>query len=93
MFFEVPKGLSRPGSRRPHCPPLLSCARARVCFFVDQVTGEGTDEKYLIATSEQPLCAFHKGEWLKESELPLRWANAQHNLFAVVYLTLWLLEK
>lgn len=28
-----------------------------------QVTGEGLDqEKYLIATSEQPLCAFHKGE-------------------------------
>lgn len=37
-----------------------------------QVSGEGTEEKYLIATSEQPMCAFHKGEWLNESELPLR---------------------
>eukprot|EP00904_Undaria_pinnatifida_P011963 jgi/Undpi1/7898/HiC_scaffold_24.g10370.m1 len=40
-----------------------------------KVSGEGTDEKYLIATSEQPLCAFHKGEWLKESELPLRYGG------------------
>lgn len=49
-----------------------------VCLLwgVEQVSGEGTDEKYLIATSEQPLCAFHKGEWLKESELPLRLANS-----------------
>ncbi|CAN0358174.1 unnamed protein product, partial [Discosporangium mesarthrocarpum] len=37
-----------------------------------QVTGEGIEEKYLIATSEQPMCAFHKGEWLAESDLPLR---------------------
>lgn len=38
-----------------------------------QVSGSGTEEKYLIATSEQPICAFHKGEWLDESELPLRY--------------------
>ncbi len=32
-----------------------------------QVTGEvGDTEKYLIATSEQPICAYHKGEWLQE---------------------------
>lgn len=36
------------------------------------MSGDGVEEKYLIATSEQPMCAFHKGEWLKESELPLR---------------------
>ena len=32
-------------------------------------------DKYLIATSEQPLCAYHKGEWIQESELPLRYAG------------------
>ncbi|KAJ8606386.1 hypothetical protein CTAYLR_009319 [Chrysophaeum taylorii] len=35
----------------------------------------GSDEKYLIATSEQPICAFHKGEWLKEQELPKRYGG------------------
>mmetsp|Transcript_16643 Transcript_16643/g.51832 ORF Transcript_16643/g.51832 Transcript_16643/m.51832 type:complete len:622 (-) Transcript_16643:45-1910(-) len=35
----------------------------------------GDQERYLIATSEQPICAYHKGEWLQESELPLRYAG------------------
>jgi seryl-tRNA synthetase len=33
------------------------------------------DEKYLIATSEQPIAAFHRDEWMKESELPKRYAG------------------
>ena len=33
---------------------------------------DGSTEKYLIATSEQPICAYHKGDWLKESEVPIR---------------------
>lgn len=36
---------------------------------------DGSTEKYLIATSEQPICAYHKGDWLAESELPLRYAG------------------
>eukprot|EP01029_Cantina_marsupialis_P005919 TRINITY_DN1641_c0_g1_i3.p1 TRINITY_DN1641_c0_g1~~TRINITY_DN1641_c0_g1_i3.p1 ORF type:complete len:460 (+),score=156.34 TRINITY_DN1641_c0_g1_i3:68-1447(+) len=35
-----------------------------------KVTGEGGEEKFLIATSEQPICAYHKDEWLAESQLP-----------------------
>jgi len=35
----------------------------------------GDDDKYLIATSEQPLCGFHKGEWLEEKTLPLRYGG------------------
>lgn len=35
----------------------------------------GEDEKYLIATSEQPICALHKGEWLTEKEMPKRYAG------------------
>ena len=36
-----------------------------------KVSGDGED-KYLIATSEQPICAYHQGEWLEEKSLPLR---------------------
>lgn len=35
-------------------------------------SGEDDDEKYLIATSEQPLSAFHADEWLLEKDLPYR---------------------
>ena len=31
---------------------------------------EGATEKYLIATSEQPMCGYHQGDWLEEAELP-----------------------
>lgn len=34
-----------------------------------KVTGEG-DDKYLIATSEQPLCVYHADEWIPEADLP-----------------------
>jgi seryl-tRNA synthetase len=36
-----------------------------------KVSGDGED-KYLIATSEQPICGYHMGEWLEEKSLPLR---------------------
>ncbi|XP_075653051.1 serine--tRNA ligase-like [Castanea sativa] len=39
-----------------------------------RVTGEG-DEKYLIGTSEQPLCSYHQGEWINPKQLPLRYAG------------------
>ncbi|XP_041018487.1 serine--tRNA ligase-like [Juglans microcarpa x Juglans regia] len=39
-----------------------------------KVTGEG-DDKYLIATAEQPLCAYHLDDWIHPSELPLRYAG------------------
>lgn len=32
-----------------------------------------TEEKYLIATSEQPLCALHRDEWMEPKELPKRY--------------------
>ena len=31
---------------------------------------EGSTDKYMIATSEQPMCGFHRKEWLQEDELP-----------------------
>ncbi|KAK2721162.1 hypothetical protein QYM36_003438, partial [Artemia franciscana] len=51
-----------------------------------KVSGEGsetpdnrdTEEKYLIATSEQPLGAIHQGEWLSEKDLPMRYTGLSH---------------
>ncbi|BBN20049.1 seryl-tRNA synthetase [Marchantia polymorpha subsp. ruderalis] len=39
-----------------------------------KVTGEG-DDKYLIATSEQPLCAYHRQDWIDPKSLPIRYAG------------------
>jgi len=33
------------------------------------------DEKYLIATSEQPIAAYHRNEWLDPAQLPIRYAG------------------
>ena len=51
--------------------------------YVDQVTGKGSereddksvDEKYLIATSEQPIAAYHRDEWLAPTQLPIKYAG------------------
>ncbi|KAF8053978.1 hypothetical protein N665_1358s0013 [Sinapis alba] len=40
-----------------------------------QVTDEEEDYKYLIATAEQPLCAYHIDDWIHPSELPIRYAG------------------
>lgn len=50
-----------------------------------KVTGKGSeraddtrsppDEKYLIATSEQPIAAFHRDEWIAVESLPIRYAG------------------
>jgi len=41
-----------------------------------KVAGEtDKDDMYLIATSEQPISAYHRGEWLAESEVPFRYAG------------------
>ncbi|GBG61861.1 hypothetical protein CBR_g23814 [Chara braunii] len=39
-----------------------------------KVTGEG-DDKYLIATSEQPLCSYHRKDWIDPKSLPIRYAG------------------
>lgn len=39
-----------------------------------KVTGDQAD-KYLIATSEQPISAYHSDEWLQPKELPLKYAG------------------
>ncbi|KAL0136016.1 hypothetical protein V8B55DRAFT_1174352 [Mucor lusitanicus] len=41
-----------------------------------KVSGDGED-KYLIATSEQPISAFHSGEWFEKpsEQLPIKYAG------------------
>jgi len=39
------------------------------------VDGEPQNDKYLIATSEQPISAFHADEWLVGKDLPLKYAG------------------
>ena len=33
------------------------------------------DEYYLIATSEQPISAMHRGEWMDEATLPIKYGG------------------
>eukprot|EP01059_Diplonema_ambulator_P024782 TRINITY_DN411_c0_g1_i2.p1 TRINITY_DN411_c0_g1~~TRINITY_DN411_c0_g1_i2.p1 ORF type:complete len:482 (+),score=234.77 TRINITY_DN411_c0_g1_i2:65-1510(+) len=70
MQFLVQKGYE------PFYPPFFmnKGAMAKVAELAQfdeelyHVSGEG-DDKYLIATSEQPLCAYHANKWFQESEL------------------------
>ncbi|CAL8099020.1 unnamed protein product [Orchesella dallaii] len=41
----------------------------------DKPEDGSTDEKYLIATAEQPIAAFHRDEWIAESTLPIKYAG------------------
>merc|ERR1712106_1036817 len=56
---------------------------AQLSQFDDElykVVGKGSEnaedksvsEKYLIATSEQPIAAFHRDEWISEKQLPIK---------------------
>ncbi len=33
------------------------------------------DEKYLIATSEQPIAAYHRDEWIATQDLPIKYSG------------------
>lgn len=37
--------------------------------------GDAQNDKYLIATSEQPISAFHADEWMQPKELPIKYAG------------------
>ncbi|KAI3380763.1 hypothetical protein SNEBB_003259 [Seison nebaliae] len=41
----------------------------------EDVNEKNTSEKYLIATSEQPIAAYHRDEWLNASMLPIKYAG------------------
>jgi seryl-tRNA synthetase len=52
-----------------------------------KVSGDGED-KYLIATSEQPICGYHMGDWLDERSLPLRYSHYPRIDFRIFTLAL-----
>lgn len=43
-------------------------------YKMDQHSKDDED-MYLIATSEQPLTAFYRGEWLDPKDLPIKFAG------------------
>ncbi|RKP04990.1 cytosolic putative serine-tRNA ligase [Thamnocephalis sphaerospora] len=42
------------------------------------VDGDAKNDKYLIATSEQPISAYHADEWLMAKELPIKREAGSH---------------
>ena len=54
-------------------PVMAQCAQlSQFDEELYKVTGEG-DDKYLIATAEQTLCAMHRGEWFDKTQLPIKY--------------------
>lgn len=43
--------------------------------IVSSKGAEDTEEKYLIATSEQPIAALHLNEWINANSLPLKYGG------------------
>jgi len=44
-------------------------------YKVTEDANDPTSDKYLIATSEQPLSALHADEWIQTTELPIKYAG------------------
>lgn len=44
-------------------------------YKVTERENDPATDKYLIATSEQPISALHEGEWLADKELPIKYAG------------------
>lgn len=71
---------------QPNAPPFMMlrdqmAKTAQLEQFDEELYKVTEDEnnrdtdKYLIATSEQPLSALHSEEWLKPAELPIKYAG------------------
>jgi seryl-tRNA synthetase len=44
-------------------------------YKVTEDAKDPASDKYLIATSEQPLSALHSDEWIQPGELPIKYAG------------------
>jgi seryl-tRNA synthetase len=73
--------LAKRGYTQMHCPFFMRQSMMGQCAQLSQfdeelykVTGEGED-KYLIATSEQALCAYNQGKTIEKKDLPVRYAG------------------
>jgi len=66
----------------PFYPPFFMTEEAmgevaQLSQFKDElykVSGEG-DDKYLIATSEMPIAAYHRGRWFTDMKDPIKYAG------------------
>ncbi|KAH6658364.1 hypothetical protein BKA67DRAFT_557846 [Truncatella angustata] len=75
--------LAEKGYTPLQCPQFMSkelmAKTAQLDAFDDElykvVDGDSQNDKYLIATSEQPISAFHSDEWLQARDLPIRYAG------------------
>ncbi|KAK3117334.1 Cytosolic seryl-tRNA synthetase [Teratosphaeriaceae sp. CCFEE 6253] len=48
-------------------------------YKVTERENDPATDKYLIATSEQPISAMHEGEWLNDKDLPIKYAGFSTN--------------
>lgn len=48
-------------------------------YKVTEKENDPASDKYLIATSEQPISAMHESEWLNEKDLPIKYAGYSTN--------------
>ena len=78
LSFLMPKGYT------PIQPPFFmkQSIMHETCQLSDfeenlyKVSGHSEDEPfYMIATSEQPISAMHRGEWIEPADLPFKYAG------------------
>jgi len=71
---------------QPNMPPFMMLREAMAktaqleqfdeeLYKVTESENDPASDKYLIATSEQPLSAIHSDEWLQANELPIKYAG------------------
>uniref|UniRef100_A0A1I7WN30 serine--tRNA ligase n=1 Tax=Heterorhabditis bacteriophora TaxID=37862 RepID=A0A1I7WN30_HETBA len=72
-MFREEKGI--PLFSVPYFVLILCGIQANYILGSEVIDDSSIEEKYLIATSEQPIAAFHRNEWLKETELPIKYAG------------------
>jgi seryl-tRNA synthetase len=80
-LYKVPAGSAPIAAQHLLFPIICLCTALSVhkvglsdSCVSPQVTGEGED-KYLIATSEQALCAYFQGKRIEKKDLPIRMAG------------------
>ena len=55
---------------------IIVCCKLQVVGKGSEKQEDGSvDEKYLIATSEQPIAAYHRDEWIPTESLPIKYAG------------------
>jgi seryl-tRNA synthetase len=75
---------------KPNQPPFFMLREAmaktaqleefdEALYKVTEKENDPATDKYLIATSEQPISAMHESEWLNDKDLPIKYAGYSTN--------------